>query len=512
MTAENQMTGKTGEVGRLLKAAREETRQNLRDVAERLRIRYQFLEAIEEGRYQDLPGAAYATGFVRAYAEYLGLDGLEIARRFKEEGAIGKMSNELAFPIPAAESGLPSRSLLLAGVAMLGVVYGVWHFVGSPDKPLADVVQDIPDRIAALMRSTPDSEEALKREPVIAPQAASPASPAPAASSAAPSSPVAAAPAVVPPSPAPVAPSAPPPAPPAKPQPHSEPAQEPISTAEADIEPPAEDHDDTPAPAAVAPLPAPTAALPSVPAAGTVASATSAPVPSTPASPAPGKPAPAAHAPAAAVTAAAPAPQSAPAVGPAAKPATPSAPAGTPAVPAAAPAKPGQPTAPAATPAAAPATAAKPTTPASPLTALPSQPTAPATTPPAAPAAPARVEPVTAPVERQGTDGAADGQSAQGRVFGEENSSARVVLKARADSWVQVRNSDGLLMSRLLRKGDTYMVPNQGGLELMTGNAGGLDIVVDGKALPTLGKTGEVRKGIPLQPDALKSGAATGSQ
>lgn len=113
-------------------------------------------------------------------------------------------------------------------------------------------------------------------------------------------------------------------------------------------------------------------------------------------------------------------------------------------------------------------------------------------------------------MERQGTDATGEAPLPQGRVFGEENSGARVVLKARADSWVQVRNADGLLMSRLLRKGDTYMVPNQGGLELMTGNAGGLDIVVDGKTLPTLGKTGEVRKGIPLQVDALKSGAANG--
>lgn len=503
MTAENQMTGKTGEVGRLLKAAREESRQNLRDVAERLRIRYQFLEAIEDGRYQDLPGAAYANGFVRAYAEYLGLDGLEIARRFKEEGAVGKVGNELSFPVPAAESGLPSRSLLLAGVAMLGVVYGVWHYVGSPDKPLADMVQDIPDRIAALMRSTPDAEDALKREPVIAPASQSPA-PAPqvAVAPAAPPAPVTpvVAPVVVPPAP-------PPPAAPAKPA-HSETAQEPISTAEADIEPPAEEHEDPPA--VVAPLPAPTAALPSVPAAPATGSAPavlpavkpvvppSAAHPSSPATP----PAPAAVPAAKPVTAA---PASVPAAPPASVPAVQTA---------AAPAKPtAQPPAPAVPPA--PAAAGKPVTaPASPLAALPSQPSAaptpaaPAAASPAPAATPARVEPTTAPVERQGTDAGADGASSQGRIFGEENGGARVVLRARADSWVQVRNADGLLMSRLLRKGDSYMVPNQGGLELMTGNAGGLDIVVDGKTLPTLGKAGEVRKGIPLQPEALKAGAA----
>ena len=93
-------------------------------------------------------------------------------------------------------------------------------------------------------------------------------------------------------------------------------------------------------------------------------------------------------------------------------------------------------------------------------------------------------------------------------VYGEENGDARIVLKATQDAWVQVRDRQGnLLLTRVLRVGDSYMVPNQADLTLLTGNAGGLEISVDGSALPALGPVGAVRRNIPLDPEALRDGA-----
>lgn len=87
-------------------------------------------------------------------------------------------------------------------------------------------------------------------------------------------------------------------------------------------------------------------------------------------------------------------------------------------------------------------------------------------------------------------------------------SESRVLLSAAADDcWIQVREMDGqLLMSRLLRKGDSYAVPNRPGLTLMVGNAGALDISVDGKKGPSLGSPGQVRRDIRLDPDKLIGG------
>ncbi|MFQ5764972.1 MAG: helix-turn-helix domain-containing protein, partial [Rhodospirillales bacterium] len=70
-------------VGALLKVSRLRVGMDLEEVADVLRIRYVYLEAIEDGRFDDLPGTPYATGFIRAYAEHLGLDSDEVVRRFK---------------------------------------------------------------------------------------------------------------------------------------------------------------------------------------------------------------------------------------------------------------------------------------------------------------------------------------------------------------------------------------------------------------------------------------------
>ena len=75
-------------VGADLRAARERLGWTLPAIAGYLRIRLAFLEAIEDGRTADLPGNAYAVGFLRTYAQAIGLDPDEIARRFRAEAEL----------------------------------------------------------------------------------------------------------------------------------------------------------------------------------------------------------------------------------------------------------------------------------------------------------------------------------------------------------------------------------------------------------------------------------------
>src|SRR3989304_6123412 len=75
-----------GPIGRGLGRARAGYGQDLVAVAAQLRIRATYLDAIEKGRFEDLPGATYAIGFVRSYAEYLGLDGADLGRRVRARG------------------------------------------------------------------------------------------------------------------------------------------------------------------------------------------------------------------------------------------------------------------------------------------------------------------------------------------------------------------------------------------------------------------------------------------
>ncbi len=81
---------------------------------------------------------------------------------------------------------------------------------------------------------------------------------------------------------------------------------------------------------------------------------------------------------------------------------------------------------------------------------------------------------------------------------------ARVEIMASADSWVHVKEFDTtLVMSRVLRSGETYRVPDRAGLTLSTTNAGGITVVVDGHRLPSLGAPGDVVRDIDLDPETL---------
>ena len=55
-----------------------------------------------------------------------------------------------------------------------------------------------------------------------------------------------------------------------------------------------------------------------------------------------------------------------------------------------------------------------------------------------------------------------------------------------------------------MRAGDTWPVPNEPGLLITTGNAGGTEVVLDGITASPLGPNGAVRRDIPLEPDAIK--------
>jgi cytoskeletal protein RodZ len=72
-------------LGHRLHQLRLQRRQTLEEIAQELKIKPKFLAAIERGEYNKLPSPAYAQGFVRNYAEYLGLSKAETTMLFKRE-------------------------------------------------------------------------------------------------------------------------------------------------------------------------------------------------------------------------------------------------------------------------------------------------------------------------------------------------------------------------------------------------------------------------------------------
>ena len=81
-----------------------------------------------------------------------------------------------------------------------------------------------------------------------------------------------------------------------------------------------------------------------------------------------------------------------------------------------------------------------------------------------------------------------------------------IVLKMLSDSWVEIRDQNRRkLISRVLKKGDQYFVPERLDLTISIGNAGGVEIIVDGEPLDNLGVKGQVLRNIPLDAEALKA-------
>ena len=344
-------------VGMLLGTTRTARGLDVADVARVLRISQKYLEALEDGRNEDLPGTAYAIGFVRSYAEHLNLDGEEIVRRYKgeAEGLNGK--SDLIFPKPIPDGGVPGGAVLGLGVMLAAVAYGVWYYNSNNDAVSIVRVEPVPEDLAVAKTPAPvEATQAPEAVPVVE-------------------------------------------------------ATEAAEAAESVVEE---------APAVVEEVAESAEAVQAVVEEAAVEADVSVP-----------------------------APEAEAAVEPVSEPVS------------------------------------------EPVVEPVVDPIVEAVTEPAADVSPVTEAPVVqAPVGNKGP--------------------SRITVRAKSNSWIQVRDSvaDRLLFTRLLREGDEYEVPDRTGLRLMTGNAGALELLVDGDVVPAIGDVGEVRRDVELDPDKLKSGDA----
>lgn len=160
-------------IGMLLRRTREGRRIAIDDAAATLRLKVSYLEAIEKGAYERLPGPAYAVGFVRAYAEYLGLDGDEAARRFKREAQGFDGRPDLSLPMPIAERSIPGGRILMTALVLAVCGYGFWYYVGSGERRHPQMVAAVPASLG-IDTATPSEAKAAvgdqTRQPATAPQ------------------------------------------------------------------------------------------------------------------------------------------------------------------------------------------------------------------------------------------------------------------------------------------------------------------------------------------------------
>jgi cytoskeleton protein RodZ len=321
--------------GDVLRQQREALGIGLADIAAALKIKPDYLAALEAGRPDLLPGPTYAVGFLRAYSDHLGLDASEILRRFKAESAGLDAKPDLTFPMPLGERSIPGRSMLLVALILILCGYGTWYYLSTSERSRPERAAEVPIELL----TPPPSQSGGD----------------------------------------PIAPPGP--------------------------EAPSETRPQAPAETALrAPPPASSGAGPSSdPTAGRAATS----------------------------------PEQAPA----------------------------------------------------PSAAVSTLPPAPAPVLGGLPPAP---------------------QSEGSHAYGVLDGPARIIIRATADSWIQIRSTDqSLLFTRVLKAGESFRVPDRPGVLMRTGNAGGLEITVDGKPAPPIGPTGAIRN-VLLEPQALMSGPTTG--
>lgn len=100
------------EIGDLLRRAREEKGLSIKDIQEVTKIRLRYLEAIEKGDFEVIPGEVYRKGFIVNYANAVGLDGQAILQRYNDlKAALETKAREEQLLAEEEESSSPKSSL-----------------------------------------------------------------------------------------------------------------------------------------------------------------------------------------------------------------------------------------------------------------------------------------------------------------------------------------------------------------------------------------------------------------
>jgi cytoskeleton protein RodZ len=151
-------------VGRLLRDQREARGLDLTQVEKSIRIRRAHLEAIEEGRYDQLPGAAYIPAFLRAYAAHVGLDPEKVMTAYHLSGAVPiKRPVTLPADFPVMERRAPIGLAVLTVLLVVAAGYGVWHYIPRDQAVVAEKVPPVPDRLLSERPSAPAAPGAAKK-------------------------------------------------------------------------------------------------------------------------------------------------------------------------------------------------------------------------------------------------------------------------------------------------------------------------------------------------------------
>ena len=132
-------------MGRKLTRARRQHKLSLQDVAEELCISLYYLKALESGHLGKLPGPVYALGFLRNYADLVGLNADELAGMAQDCLADEEAAQRPHLPEPHRESRFPARLVLVGATSAMLLFFTTWPMVGNQGDSEASGVPVLPD-------------------------------------------------------------------------------------------------------------------------------------------------------------------------------------------------------------------------------------------------------------------------------------------------------------------------------------------------------------------------------
>ena len=157
-------------VGSILKKAREKKKKEIKAIADVLCIRSCYLQALEESDYESFPAKAYAIGFLRNYADFLGLDVDALIEQYRKETNHLKSEN-LDMPIVERANLFPSAKYVFISIFVIILIWAFWYFISYseddiqiPETQVA-VVEDIVQKETVL--PVPEQVVETKLEPVV---------------------------------------------------------------------------------------------------------------------------------------------------------------------------------------------------------------------------------------------------------------------------------------------------------------------------------------------------------
>ena len=106
-------------VGERLREARERQKVSLHAIAERTNISVRFLDAIEKGQFDKLPGGIFTRGFIRSYASQVGLDPDAAVEQFLSDEPSQRDDDIDQAPARTQGDGPGMATVLMAGLGVI---------------------------------------------------------------------------------------------------------------------------------------------------------------------------------------------------------------------------------------------------------------------------------------------------------------------------------------------------------------------------------------------------------